>query len=319
MTAVDIAVLDDYQGVALKVADWSRLKAQGRVDTFADHLVDPDALVRRLRPYGAVVLMRERTSFPAAVIDRLPELRLIVTTGRRNPVLDVAAATRRDIVVSHTGGLSSATAELTWTLILAVCRNLPTETANLAAGRWQSTVGRDLAGATLGVLGFGRIGGRVAAVGRAFGMEVLAVSRSLTPERARESEVVSVSVPELLERSDVVSVHVPLTDRTRGLIGRAELATMKPTAILVNTSRGPVVDTVALREAVAAGRLAGAGIDVFDHEPPEPDDPLRAAPGVLATPHLGYVTYDGLRTFYADAVADIEAFLAGRPIRVLSA
>ena len=316
MTRVDIAVLDDYAGVALELADWSRLQAQGRVDVFSDHVVDADALTERLARYEAVVLMRERTPLPGAVIDRLDRLRLIVTTGRRNPVIDVAAATRRGIVVSHTDGISSSTVELTWALILAHSRHLVDEVDALRAGGWQSTLGRDLAGATLGVLGLGRIGGKVAEVGAAFGMEVLAWSRTLTPERAAESGAVSVSFEELLARSDVVTIHLPLNAQTRGLLGAAALASMKPTALLVNTSRGPIIDGVALREALADGRPGGAAIDVFDAEPPV-DDPLLGTPGLLATPHLGYVTRNGLRVFYAGAVEDIEAYLSGAPIRVV--
>ena len=316
MTRVDIAVLDDYAGVALELADWSALQAQGRVDVFSDHVVDPDALAERLARYDVVVLMRKRTPFPGALIDRLDRLRLIVTTGRRNPVIDVAAATRRGIVVSHTGGISSSTVELTWALILAHSRHLVGEVTALRAGGWQSTLGRDLAGATLGVLGLGRIGGKVAEVGAAFGMDVLAWSRTLTPDKAAASGAASVSFDELLGRSDVVSIHLPLNAQTRHLLGAAALAAMKPTALLVNTSRGPIVDGAALREALAAGRPAGAAMDVFDAEPPG-DDPLLEAPGLLATPHLGYVTRNGLRVFYGEAVEDIEAFLSGAPIRVV--
>jgi phosphoglycerate dehydrogenase-like enzyme len=309
-------VLDDYAGVALELADWSRLQAQGRVDVFADHVVDPDALTERLAPYEAVVLMRERTPLPAAVLDRLDRLRLIVTTGRRNPVIDVAAANRRGVVVSHTDGISSSTVELTWALILAHGRHLVEEVGVLRAGGWQSTVGRDLAGSTLGVLGLGRIGGRVAEVGAAFGMDVLAWSRTLTPERAARSGASAVSFEELLGRSDVVSIHLPLNPETRGLLGSAALASMKSTALLVNTSRGPIIDGPALSAALAAGRPAGAAIDVFDAEPPV-DDPLLSAPGLLATPHLGYVTRHGLQVFYRGAVEDIEAFLSGAPVRVV--
>ncbi len=319
MQRVDIAVLDDYADAARDLADWSGLQAQGRVDVFTDHVVDADRLVERLTPYGAVVLMRERTPFPAAVIDRLDQLRLIVTTGRRNPVIDLAAAARHGVVVSHTDAISSSTVELTWALILAHSRHLVTEVATLRSGGWQSTVGQDLAGATLGVLGLGRIGSRVAEVGRAFGMDVIAWSRSLTPERAASSGATAVTFAELLSRSDVLSVHVPLTDGTRGLLGADALAAMKSTALLVNTSRGPIVDGAALRDALAAGRLGGAAVDVFDVEPPPGDDPLVGVPGVLATPHLGYVTRDGMALFYRGAVEDIEAFLAGAPIRVLAA
>ncbi len=317
MTGVDIAVLDDYQGVALSVADWSRLQEQGRVDVFTDHLTEHAGLVDRLQPYDVVVLMRERTPFPAAVIDRLDRLRLIVTTGRRNPVLEVVAASRRGVMVCHTRGLSSSTAELTWALILGVSRNLITEAQNVTAGGWQTTIGRDLAGSTLGILGFGRIGSQVARVGQAFGMRVLAASRSLDAERGRAAGVEPGSVTDVLKGSDIVSIHLPLNDQTRGMLGRDALALMKPTALLINTSRGPIVDTAALREALATGHLGGAGIDVFDHEPPAPDDPIRQTPGLLATPHLGYVSRNGLGLFYADAVADIEAFAAGRPIRVV--
>ena len=317
MTEVDIAVLDDYQGVALSVADWSGLQAQGRVDVFTDHVTDHDGLVERLQHHDAVVLMRERTPFPAAVIDRLGRLKLIVTTGRRNPVLDVAAAAGRGIVVCHTRGLVSSTAELTWALILGLSRNLIAEVQSFSAGGWQTTIGRDLAGSTLGILGFGRIGSQVARVGQAFGMRVLAASRSLDAEGGRTAGVEPGSVTDVLEGSDIVSIHLPLNDQTRGLLGRDALALMKPTALLINTSRGPIVDTVALREALATGRLGGAGIDVFDHEPPAPDDPLRQTPGLLATPHLGYVSRNGLGLFYADAVADIEAFIAGAPVRVV--
>lgn len=319
MQRVDIAVLDDYADAALELADWSGLQVQGRVDVYTDHVEDADQLVERLQPYGAVVLMRERTAFPAAVIDRLDRLRLIVTTGRRNPVIDLAAAVRRGIVVSHTDAISSSTVELTWALILAHSRHLVNEVAAVGSGGWQSTVGRDLAGATLGVLGLGRIGSRVAEVGRAFGMDVIAWSRTLTPERAASSGAVAVTLPELLGRSDVLTVHVPLNDGTRGLLGADALATMKPTALLVNTSRGPIVDGAALRDALAAGRPAGAAVDVFDAEPPAADDPLVGTPGVLATPHLGYVTRDGMALFYRGAVEDVEAFLAGAPIRVLAA
>ncbi len=316
VTPVDVAVLDDYAGVALELADWSRLKAQGRVDVFTDHLVDVDALTERLAPYGAVVLMRERTPFPAAVIERLDRLRLIVTTGRRNPVIDVGAAARRGIAVSHTEGISSSTVELTWALILAHSRHLLGEVTALRAGGWQSTVGRDLAGATLGVLGLGRIGSQVARVGAAFGMDVLAWSRTLSSERAADAGATSVSFEELLTRSDVVTIHLPLTPGTRHLLGAAALASMKPTALLVNTSRGPIVDGVALRQALTVGRPAGAAVDVFDAEPPV-DDPLLGTAGLLATPHLGYVTRNGLGVFYAGAVEDIEAFVAGTPIRVV--
>lgn len=312
-------MLDDYADAALELADWTGLQGQGRVDVFTDRLVGDDALVERLKPYEAVVLMRERTALPAGVINSLDRLRLIVTTGRRNPVLDAAAARARGIVVCHTGSISTSTVELTWALILGHSRHLVAEATELAAGGWQSTIGRDLAGATLGVLGLGRIGSKVAAVGRAFGMDVIAWSRTLDADTAAAAGATAVPYEELLRRSDVLTLHVPLNPATRGLIGRDALAAMKPDALLVNTSRAPIIDDAALREALAAGRVGGAAIDVFDVEPPPADDPWRTLPGVLATPHLGYVTRNGMGTFYRDAVADIEAFLAGAPIRVVTA
>jgi phosphoglycerate dehydrogenase-like enzyme len=315
MPCVDIIVLDDYQGVALQMADWSRLQAQGRVDVCGDHVDGSDELVERLAPYDAVVLMRERTPLPAAVIDRLPRLRLVVTTGRRNPVIDLDACRRRGIVVCNTGSPAGSTVEHTWALLLALCRHLVEEAGNVRAGRWQSTIGRDLSGQTLGVLGLGRIGAQVARVGRAFGMDVLAWSRSLTPGRAAEAGAVAAPLDEVLAGSDVVTVHLVLSEETRGLVGAREIGLMRPGALLVNTSRGPIVDTAALVDALEGGHLGGAALDVFDTEPLPADDPLRRAPRLLATPHLGYVTERVYRTFYGEAVEDIEAFLAGAPIR----
>ncbi|HEY6934911.1 MAG TPA: D-2-hydroxyacid dehydrogenase family protein [Marmoricola sp.] len=312
---MDILVLDDYQGVALEMADWSRLQAQGRVDVERQHIADPEALVQRLAPYDAVVLMRERTAMPAEVLERLPRLRLVVTTGRRNPVLDVEAARRRGVVVCNTGSPAGSTVEHTWALLLALCRHLVEEANNLSGGRWQTTIGHDLAGRTLGVLGLGRIGTRVAEVGRAFGMEVVAWSRSLTAERAAAAGVTALSFDEVLRTADAVTVHLVLSDETRGLVGARELALMKPGALLVNTSRGPIVETDALLAALTSGHLGGAAVDVFDTEPLPVDHPMRRAPRLLATPHIGYVTERVYRTFYGEAVEDIEAFLAGTPVR----
>ena len=276
-------MLDDYAGVALELADWSRLQAQGRVDVFTDHVVDADALTERLATYDAVVLMRERTPLPGAVLDRLDRLRLIVTTGRRNPVIDVAAATRRGIVVSHTDGISSSTVELTWALILAHSRHLVDEVGALRAGGWQSTLGRDLAGATLGVLGLGRIGGKVAEVGAAFGMEVLAWSRTLTPERAAESGAASVSFEELLARSDVVTLHLPLNARDPRSAGGCG-----PGVDEADRAAGQHLARSDRRRGRAARgarrRPAGwCGIDVFDAEPPV-DDPLLGGAGAARDP-----------------------------------
>jgi phosphoglycerate dehydrogenase-like enzyme len=319
--AVRIAVLDDYQGVAMETADWSAVTDHPTtpcsVDVFRDHVSEPDALVERLEPYDAVVVMRERTPLPREVLTRLPRLRLVVTTGRRNPSIDTAAAAEAGITVCGTDSLSSGPAELTWALVLGLARHLVTEATAVRDGGWQTTVGRDLAGHTLGLLGLGRIGTQVAAVGRAFGMDVLAWSRSLTPERAAESEARAASLDEVLRASDVVSIHLVLAPETRGLLGERELGLMRPDALLVNTSRGPIVDEQALLAALDRGHLGGVGLDVFDEEPLPGDHPLRRAPRTLLTPHLGYVTQDVYATFFAGVVEDVTAYLDGSPVRTL--
>ena len=313
-----IALLDDHQSAAARFADWSVLPEAVEVVAFADAVADPDALVARLRGYDVVVAMRERTAFPRAVLARLPDLRLLVTTGMANAAIDLAAAAHLGITVCGTGGHAPATAELTWALILAVARTVPAEDASMRAGGWQHTVGRDLAGGTLGVLGLGRLGAQVARVGLAFGMDVVAWSTNLTDERAAEVGVRRVERDELLRTSDVVTVHLRLSDRTRGLVGAPELALMKPTAILVNTSRGPIVEEAALVEALRAGRLHGAGLDVYDTEPLPPGSPLRELRRAVLTPHLGYVTERTYEVFWRDVVADVAAWLGGEPVRVLA-
>lgn len=312
-----VAVLDDHQGVALAMADWSAVSRRARIDVFRDHLADPEALVDRLAPYHVVVLMRERTALPAQVISRLPRLRLVVTTGARNSAIDLEAARAHGVVVSGTASLSSAPAELTWALVLALLRHLETEVGNVRRGGWQTTVGRDLAGATLGVVGLGRVGSRVAAVGRAFGMEVLAWSANLTPERAAAAGAEAVGLEELLGRSDVVTIHQVLSDRTRGLLDARALDSMKTGACLVNTSRAAIVDTGALVAALDSGHLAGAALDVLDQEPLPAGSALRSHPRLLVTPHLGYVTEAVYRRFYTEVVEDIVAFLDGTPLRTL--
>jgi phosphoglycerate dehydrogenase-like enzyme len=314
---VRIAVLDDYQGVALDMADWSPVQQRAVVDVFGDHVTDEQALIGRLEPYDAVVLMRERTPLPGRVIERLPRLRLVVSTGRRNASVDVETARARGVTVCGTESPASAPGELTWALVLGLSRHLVEEAQNVSSGGWQTTVGRDLAGSTLGVVGLGRIGAQVAAVGRAFGMRVLAWSENLTTARAAEVGVEAVTFERLLAESDVVTVHQVLSDRTRGLVGARELALMKSDALLVNTSRAPIVDTEAVLVALAQGRLGGVGLDVFDEEPLPADHPLRTAPRTLLTPHVGYVTEGVYRTFFAGVVEDILAFLAGAPIREL--
>jgi phosphoglycerate dehydrogenase-like enzyme len=314
-----IAVLDDYQYVAATYADWSQLPEPVEVVEFSAHIDEEDRLVARLRPFDMVIAMRERTPFPRRVLERLPNLRLLVTTGARNASIDVAAAQELGITVCGTGAHPSGTAELTWALILAVARHLPQEDASVRAGGWQQSVGTDLAGGVLGVLGLGRLGERVARVGLAFGMDVVAWSQNLTDERAAEVGVRRASgLHELLDTADVVTIHLQLSDRTRGLVGHAELARMKPSAILVNTSRGPIVDETALVDALRDGTIAGAGLDVFDTEPLPRHHPLRELRRAVLTPHLGYVTEATYQVFYREAVEDVAAFLAGTPLRVLT-
>jgi len=312
-----IALLDDYQGVALRFADWSSLPAGTEVVAFADHLADLDALAARLAPFDGIVVMRERTPVTARLLERLPKLRLLVTTGMRNASIDLAAATARGVVVCGTAGLPYPTAELTWGLILSLMRRIPTEDRATREGRWQVTVGQGLNGKTLGLLGLGTLGSRVAKVGRAFEMQLLAWSQNLTAERAAEAGATLVGRDELLARADIVSVHLVLSERTRGLIGTRELALMKRSAYLVNTSRGPIVDEAALIAALRAGTIAGAGLDVFDEEPLPGAHPFRQLPSTVITPHLGYVTDATYRIFYEQAREDVEAFLRGAPVRVL--
>jgi phosphoglycerate dehydrogenase-like enzyme len=321
---VRIAVLDDYQGVALSSADWTPVTDHPTrpclVDVFRDHLAEPRALTERLEPYEAVVVMRERTPLPAQVLTRLPRLRLVVTTGRRNAGIDVAAAAASGITVCGTESRASAPAELTWALVLGLARHLLTEAEAVRSGGWQTTVGLDLAGHTFGILGLGRIGRQVAGVAGAFGMEVLAWSPHLTPERAEASGATATALDDLLRRSDVVSVHLPLVEGeggTRGLLGARELALMGGSALLVNTSRGPIVQEAALLDALASGHLGGVGLDVFDVEPLPADHPLRTAPRTLLTPHVGYVTEDTYATFFGGVVEAVAAWLDGAPVRVL--
>ncbi|MEY8041239.1 MULTISPECIES: D-2-hydroxyacid dehydrogenase family protein [Saccharopolyspora] len=319
-----VAVLDDYQDVARYYADWDALDAE--VEFVHEHIADPDELVRRLEPFEVVAAMRERTAFPRAVLERLPNLRLLVTTGMRNASIDLRAAEECGVVVSGTGSGAVAadrswapTAELTWGLIFAVTRNIGLEDRVIRDGGWQRTIGVEVSGRTLGVLGLGRLGAQVAQVGRVFGMDVIAWSQNLTDEAAAAAGARRVTKEELFELSDVLTVHTVLSKRTRGLVGAAELARMRPTAYLINTSRGPVVDEAALRRALHEGRLAGAGIDVFGQEPLPADDPWRDTPRTVLTPHLGYVTDGTYRSFYAETAEDIAAYLRGEPIRVLTA
>ncbi|GAX50290.1 hydroxyacid dehydrogenase [Streptomyces olivochromogenes] len=313
------AVLDDYQGVATEVADWSSVADDVEVVGFREHFGDEDALAAVLADFDIVVTLRERVPFPASLLARLPRLRLLIASGMRNTVIDYAAAEARGVTVCGTPSASTPPVELTWALLLGLARGLVAENDALrSGGPWQSTVGADLHGRRLGLLGLGKIGGRVAQVGLAFGMRVCAWSRHLTKERAEEVGVeLAPSKEELLASSDFVSVHLALGERTRGLIGAAELALLKPTAYLVNTSRAAIVDQDALLAALHEGRIAGAGVDVFDIEPLPADHPMRSAPRLLATPHLGYVSRANYEAYYGGAVEDIRAFLAGAPVRRL--
>ncbi|MGW5614130.1 D-2-hydroxyacid dehydrogenase family protein [Streptomyces sp. NPDC003877] len=313
------AVLDDFQNVATTVADWSPVQDRVEVVPFTEHFASEDELASALADFDIAVTLRERVPFPASLLDRLPRLRLLVASGMRNSVIDHAAAQRNGVTVCGTRSSSTPPVELTWALLLGLARGIVTENNALRdGGPWQSTVGADLHGRRLGLLGLGKIGSRVAQVGLAFGMEVTAWSENLTEERAEEAGVhLASSKEELLRRSDFVSVHLVLGDRTRGLLGAAELALLKPTAYLVNTSRAAIVDQDALLAALHEGRIAGAGLDVFDVEPLPAGHPLRSAPRLLATPHLGYVTRSNYRTYYGQAVEDIEAYLAGDPVRRL--
>src|SRR3954451_12014871 len=312
-----IAVLDDYQSVAADFCDWSTLPEPADVVEFHDFVDGEDALVERLQPFDVVVAMRERTAFPRSVLERLPNLKLLVTTGMRNKSIDTQAANDNGITVCGTGSQPTATAELTWGLILATVRHIPQEDASVRAGGWQQTIGGDLAGARLGVVGLGRMGTQVARVGQAFGMDVVAWSQNLTDERAAEHGVRRVDRDELFATSDVVTVHLLWSKRTRGLIGAEDLALMKHTAVFINTSRGPIVQTAALAEVLRQGRIAGAGLDVYDREPLPDDDPIRSMPRTVLTPHLGYVTRGTYEVFYGEAVEDVAAFLRGEPIRVM--
>jgi phosphoglycerate dehydrogenase-like enzyme len=313
-----IAVLDDYQSVAADFCDWSRVPGPVEVVEFHDSVTDLDALVARLEPFDVVVAMRERTPFPREVLARLPNLKLLVTTGMRNKSIDVEAAAELGITVCGTGSQATATVELTWALILATLRHVAQEDAGMRAGGWQHTIGGDLAGHTLGVVGLGRIGSQVARIGAAFGMDVVAWSQNLTGERAAEHGARRVEKDELFATADVVTVHLIWSKRTRGLITADDFALMKHTAVFVNTSRGPIIEEAALIDVLRTDRIAGAGIDVYDQEPLPRDHPLRELRNAVLTPHLGYVTRGTYEVFYGDAVEDVAAFVGGAPVRVLT-
>jgi phosphoglycerate dehydrogenase-like enzyme len=315
---VNIALLDDYQNVALKMADWSRLAAGHRITVFDKPFGSQDEVAAALSDFEVVGIMRERTAFPRALLERLPKLKLLITTGLRNASVDVPAANERGVTVCGTRAGNHATAELAMGMILGLARNFHVELANMREGRWQTTIGQDLKGRTLGCLGLGRLGSGLAHFAQAFGMKTIAWSQNLTAEKAREQGVEYVEKDELFKRSDFISVHLVLSDRSRGLVGARELALMKPSASLVNTSRGPIVDATALAAALAAGRIRSAALDVYDVEPLPAQHALRKEPRLLLTPHIGYVTEETYRQFYADTVECIEGWLAGKPLRVIT-
>ena len=309
---INVAVLDDYQGVALSVVDWSKVSERANITVFSDHLTDEDAVAERLAPFDVVCVMRERTPMSASLLKRLPRLKLIASTGSRNASIDMATAAERGITVTHTGYTSTPTIELTWALILASARHIPSEAASVGSGGWQRSLGDDMAGKTLGIIGLGNVGSGVAKVGLAFGMKVIAWSQNLTSSAAAAAGARLVSKEDLLRTADVVSIHMVLSSRTVGLIGAAELALMKPSARLVNTSRGPLVVEAALLDALATHRIAGAAIDVYDVEPLPEDHPYRRAENLLATPHIGYVSRGLYERFYRDIVNNISTWLDER-------
>jgi len=316
---VRCAILDDYQNVALKLADWDKVKDRVEIKVFHDHLGGPDQVIPALQGFEIIVAMRERTGFPKKVIEALPDLKLLVTTGMRNASIDTEAAKARGITVCGTGTFGNPTSGVAVGLMLELTRRIGFENARLHAGApWQTTIGLDLEGMTLGTIGLGKLGSRTAKIAQAFGMKVLAWSQNLTSEKCREAGVDYASKDELFRQSDFITIHVVLSGRTRGLIGTAELALMKPSAFLINTSRGPIVDEAALIAALRQHKIAGAGLDVFDVEPLALDHPFRKMDNVVITPHLGYVSEQNYRRYFADAVDDIRGFLDGKPVRVLS-
>jgi len=313
-----VALLDDYQDVALKMADWQRLAGRAQVDAIHEHIPDLDRLAERLRPHDAVMMVRERTKFPRALFEKLPNLKLLVTAAMWNVAIDLEAATEHRVQVCGTGDWSFAAAELALGMMISVSRHIAREDHAMREGRWQTTLGVGLHGKTLGLLGLGSLGGQMARFGEVLGMEVLAWSQNLTAEAATAGGAVLVPKDELLARSDVVSIHLKLSDRTRGLIGRRELGLMKRTAYLVNTSRGPIVDEAALLEYLQQKRIAGAALDVYGVEPLPADHPMRRLENTLLLPHVGYVVEQNYRLVYSDTLEDIEAFLDGRVLRPLN-
>ncbi|MGA7387440.1 MAG: D-2-hydroxyacid dehydrogenase family protein [Pseudolabrys sp.] len=316
---VRAAILDDYQNVAMKFADWSGISKDVEIKVFNAPLDGPDAVIKALRGFAIVVGMRERTPFPRKVIEALPDLKLLITTGARNNSFDVKACAERGVTVCGTGAAGSPTAGIAFGLMLELTRRIGFENARLKAGEpWQVTIGRDLEGLTLGILGLGKLGQRSATVGKAFGMRTIAWSQNLTEEKAKAAGADLVSKEDLFRNADFITIHLVLSDRSRGLVGAKELGLMKKTSYLINTSRGPIVDEKALIAALQNNAIAGAGLDVFDVEPLPPNHPFRKMDNVVITPHLGYVSEQNYRKYFPDIVEDIRAWLDGKPVRVIS-
>jgi phosphoglycerate dehydrogenase-like enzyme len=317
--AVRCAILDDYQNVALRLADWSKVKGEIEIKVFHEHLGGADKVIAALKGFSIIVAMRERTAFPKTVIDALPDLKLLITTGMRNASIDTEAAKARGVTVCGTGTFGNPTSGIAVGLMLELTRRIGYENARLHSGApWQTTIGLDLEAMTLGVLGLGKLGTRTANIAKAFGMKVIAWSQNLTAEKCREAGVEYAAKDDLFRQSDFITIHVVLSQRTRGLIGARELGLMKPNAFLINTSRGPIIDESALIAALRERKIAGAGLDVFDTEPLPLDHPFRKMDNVVITPHLGYVSEQNYRRYFGDAVEDIRGFLDGKPVRVLS-
>jgi phosphoglycerate dehydrogenase-like enzyme len=317
--ALRCAILDDYQDVVLKVADWSKVKGDIDIKVFHEHLGGPDKVIAALQDFQIVVAMRERTGFPRQVIEALPDLKLLITTGMRNASIDTDAAKERGVTVCGTGSFGSPTSGIAIGLMLELTRHIGQENRRLHAGAtWQATIGPDLEGMTLGVLGLGKLGTRTANIAKAFGMKVIAWSQNLTAEKAQEAGVGYVGKDDLFRQSDFITIHVVLSQRSRGLVGARELVLMKPTAYIINTSRGPIIDEAALIAALRDRKIAGAGLDVFDVEPLPVDHPFRKMDNVVITPHLGYVSEQNYQNYFAGVVEDIRGFLDGKPVRVMT-
>ncbi len=315
---VRIAVIDDYQSVAHRMADWDSLPEGTDIDFYQDHLSDLESLVGRLGSYEVVQFMRERTPFTKPLLDALPKLELLSGTGGGFRSFDIDAATERGVLITRSGGAGSSTEELAWALILAVARSLPQEDRAMREGRWQTQLGVGLSGRNLGIIGLGRLGSRVAKLGQAFGMELLAWSPWQTAERAAENGATFLPREEFFAQSDVVTIHIPLTDESTGLVNAEDLKNMKPSAYLINTSRGPILNEVDLVKALQDGTIAGAGLDVFDEEPLPIDHPFLKLTNTVLTPHIGFVSEESYRAFYSNALDNIKAYLAGNPTNMVN-